>query len=396
MISSVAELPGSEWDALCDGRPYLNHGWLCTVAQCAHTPPDYRFLLFREREELVGAAACVAAEARRSGDSFETRLFGRAATAARLSGLSLLPAVICGVGAAHGSAGLLIAPHLNPHEQANVCHRLIDSLEAFADRERRTLIFNNLLATEPWRGILEGRGYARTMVPPSVTMPVPWRDFDGYLAYLKSRSRSAAKNARQEMRRCRESGIDIRQAAFTPEMTSQAFRLLQSHHRLKNRQRFPFKEGFLEEAHDHCGERAELRLAAAGEQLAAASFSLRHGATVWQAFIGMDHELSGRGFASLNLMFYAPVEDAVRSGVRELVLGPGSYETKISRGGQLVERFVFVRRRRRRWQAPLTRALQLHERWHLRRYAPLYARARALDEKASVVSHKSCINSRSV
>ena len=383
IVSSVADLSRNEWNSLCSGRPYASYGWLRTVAESAVAPPDYRFVLVRDRGRLVGAAACYWSRSGK-GDGFEERLFGRVAPVVRMAGLGFGPALVCGIGAAHGGTGILIARELGAEERHDVCHRLVTALERDAEEHGHSLIFNNVLETESWQALLHERGYARTTTTPSVVLPVNWPHFEGYLAYVRAGSRNAGRSITKEMSRCTASGTEIRQARAGDEATEGAYGLLNAHYRYKNNAAFPFDSTFLAALQVHCGDESELYLAIVGGRLAAVAVTLSDAATVWNAFVGMDRALCADNFAYFNVVFYAPLREAARAGRHEMVLGPGAYEAKLVRGGRLVRRYVFVKQRGHPKQWVTRRALRFHEHSHARRYAALYQRDRELGEKRAV------------
>lgn len=380
IVSSVADLSRSEWNGLCSGRPHASYGWLRTVAESAVEPPDYRFFLVRDGGKLVGAAACYRLRGG-MGDGFERRLFGRVAPVARTVGLGFGPALVCGFGAAHGGTGILIAQELGAEQRHDVRHRLITALERDAEEHEQSLIFNNVLETESWQALLHERGYARTMTTPSVVVRMNWLHFEGYLAYVRAGSRNAGRSITKEMGRCAASGTVIRQARLGGEATKGAYELLDAHCRYKNNEAFPFGSNFLAALQAHCGDESELYLAIVDGRLAAVTVTLSDTATLWNAFVGMDRALCADNFAYFNVVFYAPLREAARAGIQEMVLGPGAYEAKLVRGGRLVRRYVFVRQRGHSKQWVTRRALRFLETVHGRRYAALYQRDRELGDK---------------
>lgn len=378
IISSVADLPHVPWNDLCRGRPNASYGWLRTVAESAVAPPDYRFFLVYERGKLVGAAACYLTDERGGNGGFDRRLYARAAPIARAMRFGVQPALICGVGDAHGGTGLLISPYLEPAASIEIGRKLVDVLEKYVREHRRTLVFHNVLETDPWRSILRERGYARGMVPPSVVLPAAWADFSEYLSYIKSGSRNAFRNIKKELNHPRTSGTEIRRIRAGAEGTEEAYRLLAAHYRFKNQEPFPFNTSFLENLRKNCGDDAALYLAVTNGHLAAAAVTVAQADTIWNAFVGMNREIIGQSSAYFHVLFYAPMQHAVCSGAREIVVGPGAYDSKLIRGGRLVRRYVFVKQLSCWPQVFTRRALRLREQWHARKYAELYARDHAL------------------
>ncbi|HUO82694.1 MAG TPA: GNAT family N-acetyltransferase [Gammaproteobacteria bacterium] len=387
VFSNITDLQAAAWDAICAGHPNVSHGWLRTVAEYSRSPPDLRIFVIREGGRLLGAAAChvVSEDGSRS---INDRLLGRAAWMRHVPGLDLRPALICGVGAAHGATGLLVLSTLAAHERERITRNLIEMLETYAQEQRLTLIFNNMLETEASLGILMGRDYAQTLVMPSVVLPIGWSDVGGYLAYLKSRSRNAFENAKKEINRCRASGTEVVQSPITDEHASVVYDLLSAHHRLKNSEPFPYKAGFLSATRQYCGDGAALFLALKDRRVVAAAFTLQQAHTMWSAFVGMDRPRCTDNSAYFNITFHAPARDAIRLHVRKIVLGPGAYDAKLKRGGHLVRRHVLVRR----WRSAshrFTRSwLRWYERWHMAKHAELYARNRGYISRESARSFR--------
>lgn len=375
-VSNVSVLPRAAWDSLAAGRPYVGTGWLRTLAAAACAPSRYRFFLYYEQGRLLAAAACYATEA--EGD-LERRLFTRATPLARAAGLRIAPALVCGIGSAHGGDGLLLSPELIGERRDAVCAALIEAVEAHAESEGLRPVFVNVLETESWRRLLVERGYAQSLIAPSVVVPIEWGDFSGYLGYVKARSRRAFAAVKHERNRSRASGIEIRCDHARAGFDARAFELLAAHHVAKNGGPYPFRESFPEALREHCADEAVVYVAAIGERLVGASLALEQPDAIWNAFIGFE---AGAHFTYFNLGFYEPIARAIAAGAREVVLGAGAYDAKLARGGRLVRRYVLVGRARRRPSSLLAGVLRLHARRHEQKYAPLYARDQMLRERS--------------
>jgi predicted N-acyltransferase len=381
LLKSASELPEDEWDAFCGGRPYLSRGWLITVAESSRTPPDYRFLLIREGRRLLGAAACYLGDDGAVLGDIERRIYGRAASRARLVGLGLAPALVCGIGAAHGGTAILVSPDLSADEQARVALELVEALEDLARREGRSLVFNNVLEHEPWRALLDTRGYVQAIVTPSVIIPVTWNDFEGYLGYVRAASRNAYDSIRTERKRFGASGAVIVRTPPGEAGAAEAYELLAAHHERKNDAPFPLTSHFVASLARHCAGRAVFYRGLKDGRLLATALVLEQDRAVWAAFAGVDLSPGLPAFAYFNVVMYAPIEQATAPCARELVLGPGVYEAKLARGGKLVRRYVLVKRSGFLRQAATGRVFQAQNWWHPRKFAPIYARDRQLAQR---------------
>ena len=184
--------------------------------------------------------------------------------------------------------------------------------------------------TGPLMAELERCGFSRRKIIDRCELAVTWSDPEGYLGTLPRRYRF---KARKEQRRIAERGLHTGTrplATDEPELVDLRCRLIAKYDGVANR---AAEQAIFDRIREHVDpdDITVFTLSAAGRLL---SFSLfiQDGEEWTAMFTGSDYAAPDVSLAYFSTVFYQPVAEAPRLGVRTINYGPGSVGTKQRRG----------------------------------------------------------------
>lgn len=197
VVSSIAGLRASEWNALTDGNPFLRHEFLNALHETGCASPDSgwapNYLLLKENGALTGAMPLYV-----KGHSYGEYVFDWAwADAYHRHGLDYYPKLLCAVP---------FTPVTGPRVLARVeAHRerLVAGALALA-KESGVSSLHCLFPAAQDVHLLEARGMMIRRGVQFHWTNAPYADFDAFLAGM---SHDKRKKIRQERRKVREAGI---------------------------------------------------------------------------------------------------------------------------------------------------------------------------------------------
>ncbi|MEU3508231.1 GNAT family N-acetyltransferase [Streptomyces longwoodensis] len=341
---SLASLGASRWRALAgDDDFYLSPAWLRTVEDDFTTA---FVTLERDGADTAGAVACrvpsgalvhhcpprmlLDSEVWRDLESLldetERSQARRLRATVAATGVLERPSTVCGIPFAFvsslcGAAG----------EAADV---LDDGLRATAAEWGTGSTAYLYVTEEQVKAVdapLTARGYVRSLLMPACSMPVTWRDFDGYLAGLSGKRR---RHVRKELAAVGGATTDwLEGDRILPHLD----RMAELSAALMRRYGYdatpaaerPVLERLVEGLHDNV--RVTL-VHMEGRTVAFGLFYLQ-GETLYASMSGQDYSVPGAHFTAA---FYEPVRRVPGMGVTSIHYGPDGYETKVGRGCRLV------------------------------------------------------------
>ena len=360
VVDTILEVDREQWDRLARDDVYASYGWLRTVEQTARADLEPRYLLVKQDERLVAVAACYLAGLLDRGLTVDGIVYGRFVKLAAMLGLSLLPALLCGHPFTYG-AHVLLHSELDSARRHEICRRLLDELERAAGSRRLGLCFDNVFEDEAELvRLLRQRRYAETIHSPVLYLDVPWSSFDGYLRYLRGKSRNMARNAKREVRRLEREGIRIRTIEDTAPFDERLFELADRQWYRHNRESLPYRRDFFRRLRENLGRNAVVFGAFAGSSLVGFSLVLEKGGTGYGLLHGVDGGLDREAAAYFNLCFYAPIEAAIARHGQRLYCGRALPEPKLRRGCRRKAVHLFYRSHSRSKEAILGPLLRLH------------------------------------
>lgn len=367
----ITEVDRAAWDALEKGTQRASHGWLRVLEETHRPAIEPTYFLAREAGELLGAAICL--RARPEGPSFrlDQKLLGPLRGPAAALGLSFLPALICGLPMGT-TRRLFVSKQLPAEERGRITLRLLGAIEEEARAAGLPVIFPDLVGGyEPeLMRLLAERGYGRTFLTPRAFLDVEWSSFDGYLAALRARDRSYRWQAKRQIERAKQAGIEIRVLEDPALHRDVLHALAETHSQRLNSVPFAYGPEFFERVPAYLGTHARFLGAFQGGNLLGFQLVLRDPGLTECTLVGIDREQAGRSFAYFNLVYYRPIEDAIAEGSPRICFGRNLADVKARRGCRF-HRLYLCHRSPHRLRSAATRSwLAFYERRALRKVPP--------------------------
>ena len=357
----------AEWQHLVSGRPAMRLEVLETMADTAATPLTLRYFLLEDgAQALLGAAVGQLAVTAAEHNALDTLLYGRAKRAARAAGLSTSPVMM--IATPIGQEPGIVVRGTDPEHADAVRDELLDGVEEYAAAAALGIAFLRVpAADELLLAALRGRGYRETEVLPVAQLDIEWMDFDGYVRFLRKRSKSAAQTARNERNRFRRSGIIIRQVATRAIDVQALHTLARDHYQFKNRTEPREGPQFLPRALRALGDDALVFEAVRDGRRVGMIAVVRSGTVGWVTWFGIELSERNRDFIYANLCYYHLAESAPALGLKTLLYGNGALDAKRRRGCRISVTHLFYRPHRRvlRWAA--TPYFAAHRAWYRRK-----------------------------
>jgi predicted N-acyltransferase len=203
---------------------------------------------------------------------------------------------------------------------------------------------------------------------PLAHLDVNWKDIDGYVAHLRTRSGSAARHVRQELRKNRDSGVVIRRLMPDADSAARLDSVVRDHFRQKNGEDPPYPPSFFSTLiamlpEDFLIFEAHL----AGRTLGMLGV-IRSGSVASAPWLGMTADGARHAATYFGLAYYHLADQAASLGIRRILYGTTVYEAKTRRGCVLTPTRVFYRPRSRAGRLLGAPYVRLHETWYQRKY----------------------------
>jgi predicted N-acyltransferase len=309
VLSSIDQIAGAEWDALCGTRPFVNHRWLQFVERVLvnHQP---RYVVLRNAGQLEAAAVC-SVERRFENSTLQQRAGWV---------LRRLPCVRCGVAIASES-GLVFRPGA---DETRLAPALLDGVRRLAVRERAlfTTVGHLSRTNRTWPS-LQAAGCIELSQWWNTTLPVEWSSFDDYLA---SRPGDNRREIGRMRRRAEREGITFDDQPVPPGDLPLLWKLVQN---VQRRHSAPelYTADLLEEAKAGLGPDLHTLVARRSGDLIACAVLIRSQDELLGKWVGLDYDRTWNT-STYYMLLAESVALAIKLGVRRLRLGATAYGTK--------------------------------------------------------------------
>jgi predicted N-acyltransferase len=178
---------------------------------------------------------------------------------------------------------------------------------------------------------LKDAGYLQHLWKKTYFLDVRWADFEGYLAHLNYKVR---KNVRREIRKCAENGIVIDEETNFDVQSERLSYMSSSLFGKYNRgQRSFLGETFFSSLGENAKDNERLFVAKKRGKVVGFLVTMRKGEVLDCFTCGFDYGLlSNTDFAYFCLVYYFPIEWAIREGIRKIYYRTSADKVKSSRG----------------------------------------------------------------
>lgn len=338
--STVQNFTVNDWNRLAGDNPFACHGWLSTAESCSRAAAKPLYFALRRGDDLCAAAVCYTARTNPEVETLDDLLLGRLRRAANRVGFSFLPSLVCGPAQGYGWH-IGIDPRIDASEHDAIRGKILDGIEAEADRRRLTVSFVQVLDDEnALRATLQARGYQFSENVPIAWMDIRWPSIEAYFGHLPGKRR---RECRRESRRNIKDGTQIEILRSCQGIEDRLFSLLEANVRRHAALGFPFNGDLLSALMRNMGANATVFVARKHERISGVQLILRRGETAVAFAVAVDEEISGNDFTYFQLGYYHLIEYAIEHDIKRIYFGRGMYEPKIRRGCRLAGSGIYTR-----------------------------------------------------
>ena len=342
IVRDVEPIPEALWQALVVGRPALRLEVLGAISKAASRPLSLQFFLLEDKDGIAAAAICELFAASGVYSPLDALLFGGASRIARALGVSTKPLLLFKPPLAQQAPVILRSGDLA--QQTLALASLLDGIEEHAARENLAIAFIGFTADDEFIGsALRARRYLDSEIGTIAQLEIQWTDFDSYVGWLRTRSRNAAKIARNERNRNRRNGVSIRQLRPGPADMQALYEITDEHYRYKSGRDLPFGPQFLPLLATALGDDLLIFEARRDGHRVGTLWVVRSGFVGWVAYVGIELRDRRNDFTYANLLFYHVADWAPALGLRTLLYGSAVQKAKQVRGCRLIACHLFYR-----------------------------------------------------
>lgn len=329
IFGSIKAIGKETWDSLNTYfiDPLLSYGWLNSVEDLFSDRLHPRHIVIYKNDKIDLIVPCYI----QYDDLYKTTedcFFGRYKPLARKMGISLTPSLISYSPFSFHS-GLLAG-------QEEIDAALIDlikkKLDDLCNKESIFLSgFPYLSRTYDFLiDHLQQMGYTKTFISAKAYLDIRWKSFDEYLLHLKATSLNMFKNAKKEINRFKKSDVEVEVVDDFSSFSHDMIRIYNELFRRYNKQNSCLTSQFFEVLSKENITRAII--AHLNGRLIGFSLIIEKGALWDLKFSAHDVSEQQRTHSYFNLMFYQPIEIAIKEGIKRITFGAGSLGAKLRRG----------------------------------------------------------------
>jgi predicted N-acyltransferase len=365
--TDMLRLPDAAWRQLHLDHPGLRLEALQSHAATDRTGTPLRVFLLEDDAGIVAAAVCRVAAAGRPTSATHL-LYGRLAAPLSRVGLLRRPVLECRTPST--SAGGWVWRPDDVVSRRRAMRQLLDAMEHNARQNGMDLACIAVLASDtPQREELLERGYLHASTGAVAHLDVHWQDFDGYVRWLRGRSKNAATNARKEMSRNRQSGVTLRRIEPDRAAIEDLHRLLTAHHLDRNGWSPSMGTEFLQELARRLEDDLLMFAAERDGRRIAMMGGIRAGTTLCASWFGIELQDRENDFTYPCLTYYHVAGMAASMGLERILYGTAALAAKRARGCTITDSEIYYRPHGG-WLKWFGRPyFSLHRRWKARRAA---------------------------
>ena len=360
--NSIEDVKKTDWDSLNDNNVFMCYNWLKTIESTFTLPVKPYYIMIFEKKKLAAASVCYFEKRNYKYRSIDNILLRKLTKIILLRNVSFLPVLICGPKRGYGTHFIFSDEVRN--QNGILQNKLFDAIENIADANNASICFHNVMEHEPDL-IMEliRKGYHKTKCLPLNYIDIKWSSFMDYRKYVSARHPSMKKSIPRHINKNRKAGVEIKQLQSIDGDQLRLFELLKMNHNKYNPSKFSLKKNFFQHLKENFEKDAIIYTAEKNGDAIGVNVEIRKGKEAATLFIGIDHDLSQNDLTYFNITYYEPIKNAIGSRLRRLYCGNSLYETKIKRGYNVSETFLFYKPRRKSMNTIVKIWFVLHYWW---------------------------------
>jgi len=246
--------------------------------------------------------------------------------------------------------------------QVDVTKAILEAMDSICEAKQiPSLAFLYLPESQFLSTDLAQWGFQRISLYPDCFLDLEWESFDQYVKSFRSKQR---RNIRTEIKRFHSKGLQIQfyESFDLNTWIDELIRLeinvaAKYDHSVLDSE--VFRQWYKQVIGNMLGQ-ARLFVAYKESQPVGFTLLLQKGNTYYVKLYGLDYDQADQSFAYFNLVFYAPIQQAIAQGITRIYFGPGGYEAKLKRGCHVEPRCGAIRFKRVLANAWLRIYLALH------------------------------------
>jgi len=349
LACSIDERDAGEWHAACGGRAdaMMDPRFLRAVEKSMGTEAGFRNVVFHDAVGNPVAAAFLSLYTIDGLLLAPQRWKKAGARLRRLwPGFLKVPVLLCGSPVSTGESHLRIAAGADHYALLRQLDRLL--LRLARTQHAPFIVFKEFGPQEIARtNVLLELGYVRADSPPMNYFPTRFRDFDHFLASVRSRYRSQLRRSRKKFHGAGLRVLHLRGGTGIDEWyTEDVHRLYRNvlDHAAIRFECLPAR--FFRELARQFPDDTAFTLIFRGERIVAFVCGIFHQEDYLNLFCGFNYELNAEADLYFNLMC-EDLDYALRQNVRSIHVGQTADEFKSRMGCSLEPRFFYVKARDR-------------------------------------------------
>ena len=338
----ITEVDKECWDTLTRDNIFMCYNWLKTFEVTTTLSVKPYYLMIFDKDKLVGSSVCYF-DKKAKGASIDDLLLGRLRKFKVFRKLSFLPSIICYPRKGFGTH-LLISEEVNSNQIKIIMNKLIDCVQDIAFLNKASICFQYVMDHEiDLMNLLTERGFYKTISYPLCYIDINWSSFEDYRKYVSLRHPSMKKTIPREINKNRKAGVVIIKLQNVNDYHQRLIELLTMNHEKYDINDFTVKTDYFHLVNEIFGDDAIIYAAAKADKIIGVCVVLRKEQEGYISAIGIDHHYSRGDLTYFNIMYYEPIYNAIKSGIKRLYYSNALYEVKSRRGCIIDNTYLFYK-----------------------------------------------------
>lgn len=341
--NSISEVKKECWDTLTENNIFMCYDWLKTFEETTNDLPVPYYITIFDYNKIIAASVCYFDKKNEYTRSIDDILLGRIKDFRWIKNASFLPALICGSKRGYGTH-FLFSKELLSNEINKLQNQLLNIIEETAKKLNSAICFSNIMDNElSLMKLLIIRGYYKTNSLPLNYIDIKWSSFQDYKKYVSKEHPSMKNTIPRDINRNRKAGVVIKQLQSVEEHWQRLFELLEMNHQKYNSSLFHLKPNYFLKLKENFSDDAIISAAVKDGNIIGVSVELKKNKEAVLAYVGIDHNSSGKDRTYFNIFFYEPIRIAHECGIERIYGGNAFYAMKGRRGYKASNTYIFYK-----------------------------------------------------
>ncbi len=173
---------------------------------------------------------------------------------------------------------------------------------------------------------------------------------------------SMKKSISRHINKNKKAGVIIEQLKDIDVNEDRLFALLEMNYRKYNRS-IPLKPDFFQRVKENFGDNAVINIATKEEKITGVNIEFRKGNEAVIGYVGIDYKYSQNDLTYFNIMYYKPINEAIKDGLKRIYFGKALYKTKSKRGCKIGNAYLFYKSYKNKKKIRIKTWFLIHRLW---------------------------------